>query len=305
VDFIYKTMERRRDIKHLRRPLRHLAFESSISSEMSFLFFGFEVEKMDAVPEGMISWTLEPESLRVHAAREDNASESAHLPLEWEWRDTLHAHGDSWLVGEFALMNTLPFKNGFIPRKSLFWLSFNSFGEDEIEGGDKIELIDYQATWPEEFRRFTSLLSDRFGGDIILKTEHIGSTSIPGIPAKPVIDILALVPSFQKARERIIPLLNDDSWEYCWRKNHMLLIKRAGYKKKRTHHVHVVTQGHEQWNCVVFRDYLRSHPREAQAYVNLKKYLANKYSDDRERYTWGKAEFIGDILKRATDKNSH
>jgi GrpB-like predicted nucleotidyltransferase (UPF0157 family) len=219
--------------------------------------------------------------------------------LEWEWRDALLVHGDSWLVGEFSLMNSLPFKSGFTPRKSLFWLSFNSFGEDEIEDGDRIQLVDYQATWPGEFHEFSNWFSDRFGRDIVGKTEHIGSTSIPGIPAKPVIDILAQVPSFQQARERMLPLLNDESWEYCWSKRHMLLIKRAGYKKKRTHHIHIVTEGHEQWNAVVFRDYLRSHPLEAAAYVNLKKYLAYKFSDDRERYTWGKAEFIGDILKKA------
>ena len=79
----------------------------------------------------------------------------------------------------------------------------------------------------------------------------------------------------------------------------MLLIKRAGYKKIRTHHIHVVTEGHEQWNCVAFRDYLRSHPLDAKAYANLKNYLAGKFSDDRERYTWGKAEFIGEVLKKA------
>jgi GrpB-like predicted nucleotidyltransferase (UPF0157 family) len=122
---------------------------------------------------------------------------------------------------------------------------------------------------------------------------------VPGIPAKPIIDILVEIPSFAEAKERALPLLNDVSWEYWWYDNHMVFFKRETPMGKRTHHVHMAPQRHEVWAGLVFRDYIRSHPEAAARYSELKRRLAVEHRADREGYTDAKSAFVRQATARA------
>lgn len=90
---------------------------------------------------------------------------------------------------------------------------------------DQVELSGYDPAWPEQYSRFSDWLTTTIGPDIILRTEHYGSTAIPGMPAKPVIDILVEIPSFQEARKRLLPLCDTLKWEY-WFNGHITCIIR-------------------------------------------------------------------------------
>ncbi len=127
---------------------------------------------------------------------------------------------------------------------------------------------------------------------VLNRVEHIGSTAIPNLPAKPIIDLLIEVPDFSIASKSILPLLNDESWEYCWYNHHFMLIKRDKYKGKRTHHLHFATKDHEKWKCISFRNYLKDNPGKAKEYAALKYRLTSQFRNDREKYTIEKSDFI-------------
>ena len=137
--------------------------------------------------------------------------------------------------------------------------------------------------------------------DIALRIEHYGSTAIPGIPAKPVIDILMEVPSFTEARRNLIPLFNKPECEYWWYDEHMVFIIRDRSTGLRTHHIHAAPKGHQVWQGLAFRDYLRTHPEDARRYATLKYKLAESHGNDREAYTDLKADFVNEIPFKASD----
>ncbi len=137
-------------------------------------------------------------------------------------------------------------------------------------------------------------------GDIVLDIQHIGSTSIPGLAAKPIIDILMAVESLSIV-ENIRSTLEGVGYEYRENgsdDNQILFVK--GSEELRTHYLHVTEYEGLIWkNDLTFRDYLRIHPEAVSAYEQLKKELAIQYADKRESYTAGKSEFIQSILEKA------
>jgi GrpB-like predicted nucleotidyltransferase (UPF0157 family) len=164
---------------------------------------------------------------------------------------------------------------------------------------DDIYLVDYDSSWHAQFEQMADWLRSHLGTDIALRVEHYGSTAIPGMPAKPVIDILVEVPSFAEAKKRVLSCLNEEVWEYWWCAGHMVFFKRKELMGERTHHVHLAPRGHDFWDGLAFRDYLRSHPEDAARYAALKQQLAVRYRKDREAYTDSKSEFVREVLLRA------
>ncbi|MFP4418895.1 MAG: GrpB family protein, partial [Chitinispirillaceae bacterium] len=233
---------------------------------------------------------------------DDRPSEMIELPIEWRWKKNVFLHGQKWEVGDFSIPQFFAPELLGRPARADFWISFNLFedAQKEYVNGDQIQLAEYDPTWSRQYQKFSRWLKSYFGSDIIRRTEHFGSTAIPGIWAKPIVDILAEVPSFSRARERMLPKLTEE-WEYCWYSNHMMLIKRDSFMGKRVLHVHLAPRDHDMWERLSFRDYLRSHPKEAAEYSRLKRQIVTQYSDDRERYTWSKGEFVRAVTRKALE----
>ncbi len=136
---------------------------------------------------------------------------------------------------------------------------------------------------------------------VVLDVQHIGSTSIPGMPAKPILDIGVAVANFEEA-VRCIPLMEQLGYSYKGENG----IPRRHYFVKgepRTHHLHMLEAASEEWkNHLLFRDYLRGNAEAARAYANLKRQLAASFAADREAYQTGKERFINAVLRQANDE---
>ena len=168
---------------------------------------------------------------------------------------------------------------------------------------DDVEIVDYDPRWPhlfdEEARRLRTVLDL----SLIVGLEHFGSTAIPGLSAKPIIDILIAVRSLSAAQGTFVEALRKLDYVY-WadnpKKDRMFFVKgMPPYGSKRTHHVHVTEPQGEMWQRLVFRDYLRAHPEEAGAYERLKKRLAAEHPTDREAYTDAKTAYIESVMRKA------
>lgn len=135
-----------------------------------------------------------------------------------------------------------------------------------------------------------------------LLIEHIGSTAIPGLAAKPTIDILIGIKDLEGAGG-IIPLLQSAGYVYVPEFELDMPERRYFYKGRKVEdgfHLHMVEAGSPFWKRhLAFRDHLRIHPDEVREYEKLKIALANKFRDDREGYTEAKTEFITRIEKAA------
>jgi GrpB-like predicted nucleotidyltransferase (UPF0157 family) len=163
-----------------------------------------------------------------------------------------------------------------------------------------VKIEDYDPNWPKEFEVEQQRLLETFG-DKILAIEHIGSTSIPGLAAKPIIDMVAAVKSFDDLEE-FIDGLQKLGYEYMPERmfNDRKFFPK-GPRESRTHHLNLVLQGNfEQWvKPIAFRDYLRNHSQEREEYAKLKTTLANKHANDRATYTRLKDSFFHSVLKKA------
>lgn len=171
---------------------------------------------------------------------------------------------------------------------------------------ERIEVVDYDSTWPALFEAESARLAAHFPPDSICRMEHIGSTAVPGLAAKPIIDILVGVTDFGFVVDSVAPAMERAGYDYFFRPElgndgprHPWFIGR-GPSDARVSHVHVARiDDVSQWDRVVFRDYLRSHADAALEYAALKRALAGRFADDREAYTRAKTEFITEALARA------
>ncbi len=143
-------------------------------------------------------------------------------------------------------------------------------------------------------------------GDKVENIKHIGSTSVKGLGAKPIIDILIGVGTLELA-DQCVEKLVKNGYEYV--KKHEVMFPKRRYftkgsrKKGRSHHIHMVeTQSPFYKNHILFRNYLRSNPSASDEYYILKKRLEKKYRNDREEYTDSKTKFIEKILEKARNK---
>jgi len=161
----------------------------------------------------------------------------------------------------------------------------------------EIIIAPYNINWPLMYKRESSTIKDLLGSEII-DIYHIGSTSIPGSDAKPIIDILIAVKSvdvIDKLEFKMIGLKYRPMGEFGI-KGRRFFIK--GTDEERTHHVHVFQGGDpEIKRHLHFRDYLTKHPEEIAKYGQLKRKLAKKYKNNIDRYTKGKSAFIARVNK--------
>jgi GrpB-like predicted nucleotidyltransferase (UPF0157 family) len=159
-------------------------------------------------------------------------------------------------------------------------------------------LASYDPRWPEQFIREKNRLLQIFSSDM-LEVEHIGSTSVPGMIAKPIIDIIVGLHSIRIADTLLPPLrqygyatpthCNDGLKDRRW-----LLRHAAGH---RTHHLHLVILNSLGWERTLkFRDALRSDPEAARAYAEIKTRLLKENSLDRTKYIQAKSGFIEEVV---------
>ncbi|MFH0760852.1 MAG: GrpB family protein [Bacteroidota bacterium] len=149
--------------------------------------------------------------------------------------------------------------------------------------------------WPKLFHQEEFIIRKALGETNISRIEHIGSTAVPHLKAKPTIDILLEVPG-DTDKDFIIKKLAKLDYHYICRPEnpapHMMLVK--GYTiegfQGQTYHVHVRFPG--DWDELYFRDYLKAHPDIAKEYGNLKVQLSEEYRNDRDGYTDKKTDFI-------------
>ena len=135
--------------------------------------------------------------------------------------------------------------------------------------------------------------------DVLVDAQHIGSTAIKDICAKPIIDIVAGVSDFDKLLSRN-SILEENGFIFRGQVHPLQYLYICGDNDIRTHHVHAVIYDSEEWNNYVdVRDYLNCHKKDAEAYSKLKESLAKQYSEDRGTYTASKCEFIGEIIAKA------
>ena len=162
----------------------------------------------------------------------------------------------------------------------------------------RVEIVSYNLNWKniykEESEKIKNILSD-----IIIDIHHIGSTAIPEIKAKPVIDILVEVKDIET-----VDWYNNKMEEFGYEvMGEYGIPKRRFFRKggnKRTHHIHIFQTGNEEIERhIIFKEYLIAHPDKGQEYSKLKEGLVNKYSYDIESYTRGKNDFIKEIDRKA------
>ncbi len=178
---------------------------------------------------------------------------------------------------------------------------------------EDVAVVPYDLRWPKLFRREAEHLRSCLPAGLLGRIEHIGSTAVPGLAAKPIVDLLVEVRSLRAARTEIAPVLQAQGYEYFWRPSfgddvppRYAFFIRRNRRGIRTHHLHMVTSRptfREHWERLLFRDYLIAHPQTARAYERLKRKLASAHPNDRVAYTHGKTAFIQEVTAKA--KKSH
>jgi GrpB-like predicted nucleotidyltransferase (UPF0157 family) len=165
-----------------------------------------------------------------------------------------------------------------------------------------VELLSHVEQWHQLFADEAARLR-AVVGEHLVAIEHVGSTSICGISAKPVIDV-AIAVSDKSAGEKCVSPLEKIGYEY--RGEHGIAGRFYFIKgEPRTYHLHMVLLGSDFWRShLLFRNHLRENPKAASEYDHLKKDLAEKYRENRNAYQEGKTAFIENILKEAGFKNS-
>ena len=159
---------------------------------------------------------------------------------------------------------------------------------------DPIKVISYDDSWPAAFEEQRSRVESALRPWLVGSVEHIGSTSVPGLAAKPIIDMLARVPDYGVAG--LVDAMagigwvhapepgdgQSRKWSFCY--------PGIGW---RTHHLHIFETTSVRWPMLLtFRDHLRSNPEDAAEYGRIKASLAAADAHDRPRYRAGKAPFI-------------
>ncbi len=172
----------------------------------------------------------------------------------------------------------------------------------ERYGSGPITVVDYNPAWPALFAQEQHAVAGALGS-MVIAIEHVGSTAVPGLAAKPIIDLLATVADLEQARSTMVIPLAELGYVHladyeAWLPDQMLF--RKSTQGTWTHHLHVMEPGSPRWvELVLIRDYLRGHSDAVAAYTELKRSLASSHGDDIAGYREGKAPFLRAILVRA------
>lgn len=163
-------------------------------------------------------------------------------------------------------------------------------------GKREVRLVPHDSRWAEGYRREAERLRQVLG-EHAREIAHIGSTAVPGLPAKPLLDIMVAITSLEE-RSEVVPLLERAGYEY---RPHDTIPQRLFFILGRTD-ARRVNLSLAEWDSaywrdhLAFRDILRAHPDVAEAYARLKSDLAERYPDDRLAYTVAKGEFVASVV---------
>ena len=166
-----------------------------------------------------------------------------------------------------------------------------------------VVIVDHDARWCEAFDRAAAELHDALGR-WVEEIEHIGSTAVVGLAAKPIIDIQVGVVSLDMSAQ-IVAAVEALGYVYVPEFERVLpnrrYFRRTSPVGVTTHHVHLVERAdHEWWDRHIrFRDWLRAHPEDRDRYAALKRSLATEHCNDRDSYTEGKSAFIASVVESA------
>jgi GrpB-like predicted nucleotidyltransferase (UPF0157 family) len=161
---------------------------------------------------------------------------------------------------------------------------------------EPIRLVAADPTWPERFERERALLEAAVGEWAVGGIHHIGSTAVPDLEAKPIIDVLVGVADLESSRACFEPLAGLEYLYAPYLADLMHWFCKPD-PRRRTHHLHLVPAGSARFRDeIAFRDRLRADPGLGAEYVALKRRLATEFGGDRDRYTEGKAAFIARAL---------
>ena len=165
--------------------------------------------------------------------------------------------------------------------------------------GGRIEIVEYNPDWPPLFDREAAAIREACGPRVV-EVHHVGSTAVPGLAAKPILDMMPVAAGPAEALEAVSGMT---SLGYrCLGENGIpgRLYFEKDVDGRDVAHVHMFPAGHPAIRThLAFRDYLRTHPAAARDYERLKRTLAAKHRNDREAYTDAKAAFIEGIIEVA------
>lgn len=172
------------------------------------------------------------------------------------------------------------------------------------EPDEPVHIVAYDPGWPGLFETEATALREVLRPWLAGPIEHVGSTAVPGLSAKPILDIMAAVDSLEASRGALLAL-GKIGYHYApHRPDVMHWFCKPGFSM-RTHHLHLVPYPSPLWrDRLGFRDYLRSHPATAEEYAALKYRLAELHRSDREGYTEAKGPFIARVLQTLPDSSA-
>jgi GrpB-like predicted nucleotidyltransferase (UPF0157 family) len=173
---------------------------------------------------------------------------------------------------------------------------------------EDVAVVPYDPRWPEMFKAEKEHLLFCLPAALIKRIEHVGSTAVPGLSAKPIVDMLVEVTSLEETRCTIPRILEIQGYDFFWRPTwgddippfYAWFIKRDS-QGNRTHHIHMVEADFDHWDRLLFRDYLIEHPQVAHDYGVLKQKLSDTHPHDRVAYTEAKTEFVIHVTKAAKE----
>ena len=161
----------------------------------------------------------------------------------------------------------------------------------------ELRVSPYREKWKNLFKTEKKDIEKAIG-DYIEDIQHVGSTSIPGMSAKPILDIAIAVKDFEEARICIEPL---SKMGYAFKGENG--IPRRHYFLKGepcTHHIHLLEKDSEEWEkLILFRDYLRSNQNTAEEYKKLKIDLSERHREDRKSYQAAKGNFVETVIRKS------
>lgn len=169
----------------------------------------------------------------------------------------------------------------------------------------KVTIVEYSQQWPKLFEQERNLLLSTLG-EPVARIEHIGSTSVPRLASKPIIDIMVGLNDFDIA-DSLVPGVKELGYTYIPKYEDVMPDRRFFRKLQHnnvTHHVHMVKIDSTFWERhLLFRDYLRANPQVAVEYALLKKELALRDWNDSNDFAEAKTQFIKKVEEQARRKN--
>jgi GrpB-like predicted nucleotidyltransferase (UPF0157 family) len=170
-----------------------------------------------------------------------------------------------------------------------------------VTADEPISLRPYDPAWPALFAAEASALTEALAPWITGGVHHVGSTAVPGLPAKPIIDIMVGVADLESSRP-CLKLVEPLGYCYAPHRAEVMHWFCKPDPAHRTHHLQLVPTGSQRYRDVLgFRDHLRADPAAALEYAQLKQSLAARHADDREAYTEGKSAMIAAFIVRRND----